>query len=245
MLEIRKLTAGYQDVPVLRELSLTLHPNSISVLMGPNGAGKSTLLKSIFNLVNVTGGAITYNGEELTGLPADRLLAKGIAYVPQGKVNFSALTVGENLRVPSTALGAGFRSAFRVAPGITENIERVLTVFPELREKLKARAYTLSGGQQQMLAMARALVAEPKLLLLDEPSLGLSPKLVQETFRHIQRINQELGTTILLVEHNIKSVIDIADYGFILVDGQLAAADTTAALRHSDILQKVFVGTFE
>ena len=237
MLHINNLTAGYGDMEVLKGISLQLQAGSISVLMGPNGAGKSTLLKSIFNLVNVTGGSITYQGEELTGLPADQLLAKGIAYVPQGKVNFSTLTVGENVHMGGLHLESKH--------ALASNVEKVLQLFPDLADRLSSRAYTLSGGQQQMLAMARALVAEPELLLLDEPSLGLSPKLVQETFHHIKRINQELGTTILIVEHNIRSVLDIADHGFVLVGGQLAAADTTAALRGSDVLKKVFVGTFE
>ena len=237
MLQIKNLTAGYGDLEVLRGISLELAPGSISVLMGPNGAGKSTLLKSIFNLVTVTGGYITYNGEELTGLPADRLLAKGIAYLPQGKVNFAALTVRENLQIGGLHLPS---KQVR-----DENISTAMELFPDLTDKLSARAYTLSGGQQQMLAMARALVAEPKLLLLDEPSLGLSPKLVQETFSHIQRINQERSTTILIVEHNIKSVLDSADHGFVLVNGKLEASGTAADLRQSTILHKVFVGSFE
>ncbi|HLD25965.1 MAG TPA: ABC transporter ATP-binding protein [Candidatus Andersenbacteria bacterium] len=218
-------------------MSLKLEPGSVSVLMGPNGAGKSTLLKSIFNLVKLTGGKITYRGDDITALPTHNLIELGIAYVPQGKVNFGSLTVRENLLMGAYHL--------ENAAARETNLEKVLAAFPQLKDRLSSRAYVLSGGQQQMVAMARALMNSPDLLLLDEPSLGLAPKLVKETFAHIRRINQEFSTTVLIVEHNIKSVLDIADFGFVMVQGRIAAADTTANLRSSEILKNVFVGTFE
>ena len=237
MLKINKLQAGYQDLNVLKGIDVELQPGSVSVLMGPNGAGKSTLLKSIFNLVNVTSGSITYRGDDITGLPTHNLIELGIAYVPQGKINFSTLTVKENL------LMGAYHLEDKTA--VATNLEKVLGAFPQLKDRLASRAYVLSGGQQQMVAMARALMNLPDLLLLDEPSLGLAPKLVKETFAHIRRINKEFSTTVLIVEHNIKSVLDIADYGFVMVNGQIEVADTTENLRSSEILKKVFVGKFE
>lgn len=237
MLKIKELQAGYEDLIVLKKINLELKPGSISVLMGPNGAGKSTLLKAVFSLVTLMGGSIVYRGDDITGLPTHNLIELGIAYVPQGKVNFNSLTVRENL------LMGAYHLEDKAAVGT--NLEKVIAAFPQLEEKLSARAYTLSGGQQQMVAMARALMNLPDLLLLDEPSLGLSPKLVKETFAHIRKINQEFSITVLIVEHNIKSVLDIADYGFVMVQGGIEAADTTDNLRGSDILKKVFVGKFE
>lgn len=237
MLKINNLQAGYEDLNVLKGINLELKPGSVSVLMGPNGAGKSTLLKSIFNLVNISGGSITYRGDDITGQPTHNLIELSIAYVPQGKINFSTLTVKENL------LMGAYHLEDKAA--VATNLEKVLDAFPQLKDRLSSRAYVLSGGQQQMVAMARALMNLPDLLLLDEPSLGLAPKLVKETFSHIKRINQEFSTTVLIVEHNIKSVLDIADYGFVMVNGQIEAADKTAKLRQSEILKKVFVGKFE
>jgi len=237
MLQITKLNAGYEDLAVLKDVDLTLRPGTVSVLMGPNGAGKSTLLKSIFNLVKVTSGSIQYRGNTITGLPTHNLIELGIGYVPQGKINFGALTVRENLLIGTHHL--------EDKKAVTTNLEKVLATFPQLRKRLSSRAYTLSGGQQQIVATARALMNLPDLLLLDEPSLGLAPKLVKETFAHIRRINKEFSTTVLIVEHNIKSVLDIADYGFVMVAGRIEAADTTANLRGSQVLEKVFVGKFE
>lgn len=236
MLAVRGLTAGYGEVRVLRGVDFTVEAGQVVVLMGPNGAGKSTLLKAIFNLVSVTGGEIGYRGQRLRGLAPHDLIRLGIGYVPQGRVNFGTLTVRENLRMGVHFMG-------RRAHG--ESLERVLTVFPQLEGWLSARAFTLSGGQQQVLALARALMHRPDLLLLDEPSLGLSPRLVKEVFAHIHRINKAFSTAVLIVEHNIRSVLDIADYGLVMVGGRIAAADTPARLRDSATLEQVFVGTLE
>lgn len=237
MLKIEKLQAGYDDLNVLKGIDLELAPGSVSVLMGPNGAGKSTLLKSIFNLVTITKGSINYRGDDITGQPTHNLIELGIAYVPQGKINFSTLTVRENL------LMGAYHLEDKAA--VATNLEKVLDTFGQLKDRLSSRVYVLSGGQQQMVTMARALMNLPDLLLLDEPSLGLSPKLVKETFAHIKKINQEFSTTVLIVEHNIKSVLDIADYGFVMVNGRIEAADAVEKLRGSEILKKVFVGKFE
>ena len=237
ILEIKNLKAGYDDLPVLKEVSLELAQDKIYILMGPNGAGKSTLLKAIFNQVEITGGQIFFEGKEMTKLPTHKLIELGIAYVPQGRINFSNLTVEENL-----VMGAYHLEDKEV---IKKNIAKILDEFPDLRAKRKQLAYSLSGGQQQMLAIARALVNSPKLLLLDEPSLGLSPKLVKETFIKIKEINQKFHATVLIVEHNIKSVLQIADYGFIMVDGEIEASGDVEKIKNSDIMKKVFLGTLD
>lgn len=235
MLKISQLNAGYEDLKVLRDTNLELEKGKVGVLMGPNGAGKSTLLKSIFNLVKIESGTIEFDGQNLVGLPTHMLLQRGIAFVPQGKINFSTLTVEENLQIPTLHL-RGVKWA---------GLENVYRQFPVLKDRRKELAFRLSGGQQQMLALGRAMMTTPKLLLLDEPSLGLAPKLIKEVFAKVRAINREFGTTVLIVEHNIKSVLDIADFGYIMVQGQVIAADVATSLKHSPVLQKVFVGEFE
>lgn len=237
ILTINNLSAGYGDIQILKDITLTLKPGTLSVLMGPNGAGKSTLLKSIFNITNVTNGTVTLFGEDITGLAPHALLKKGVAFVSQGKVNFGMLSVQDNL-----LLGAHHEKDKKI---IATRLAEVYKQFPVLEEKKKELAYGLSGGQQQMLAIGRALMSAPKLLLMDEPSLGLAPKLVKEVFATIKDIRDSFDTTILIVEHNIKSLFDIADDGYVLVQGELVAHDTCANLKDSDIMKKVFVGEFE
>lgn len=237
MIKIYNLNAGYEDLQVLKDVSLELEPGSISVLMGPNGAGKSTLLKSIFNLVEINSGKIEFLNQNITRLPTHELLEVGIAYVPQGRINFGVLTVNDNLLL----------GAYHIEDRdlVHKNLEQIYGEFPILKEKQNQHAFSLSGGQQQTLALARALMNLPKLLLLDEPSLGLAPKLVKAVFQKIKEINQKFETTILIVEHNLKSVLDIADFGFVMVGGEIIAHDTCQRLKHSEVLKKVFVGTYE
>jgi len=224
-------------MPVLREVNLELEQDKISILMGPNGAGKSTLLKSVFNQTDIKGGKIIFEGKDITKWPTHELLELGISYVPQGRINFDNLTVEENL-----LMGAYHLEDKEV---IKQNIEKIYEEFPDLKAKKKQLAYALSGGQQQMLAIGRALVNSPRLLLLDEPSLGLSPKLVKETFKKIKEINQKFHTTVLIVEHNIKSVLEIADFAFIMVEGQIVAADEAQKIKNSDVMKKVFLGVYD
>lgn len=237
MLVIEKFSAGYSDLPILHDVNFALREGTIHVLMGPNGAGKSTLLKSIFNVTTITSGRIEFCGEDITRMPSHRLLSLGIAFVPQGRINFGTLSVRENL-----LMGIQQRTD---REEIEKKLKEIYGQFPVLKEKEHARAFTLSGGQQQMLAIGRALMSSPKLILMDEPSLGLAPKLVKEVFEKIRDIRDQFGTTLLIVEHNIKSLMSIADYGSVMVEGAIVADDTCTALRESDIMKRVFVGALE
>ncbi len=237
ILKISNLNAGYDSVQILHDVNIDVYPETITTLMGPNGAGKSTLLKSIFNLTDVISGEITYNNESITNMATHQLLKHGISYVPQGKVNFDTLTVERNLLM----------GAYRLKDKhtIKDNLIRVYDEFPVLEKKKNEYAFSLSGGQQQMLAMGRALMNTPKLLLLDEPSLGLSPKLVKELFEHIMDIKTNFQTTVLIVEHNLKSALSISDYGIVLVGGEVKAIQPSQDLIKSDIIRQVFVGSFD
>ncbi|MFB6225960.1 MAG: ABC transporter ATP-binding protein [Candidatus Paceibacteria bacterium] len=236
ILSIEQLNAGYGDFEILEDIDLELEENSISVLMGPNGAGKTTLLKSVFNLTDVYDGKITFRQDQITGCSAHELLERGISFVSQGKVNFDKLTVEENL-----FMGGHFMDEEQ----LEQRKEEIYQHFPMLKEKKNEYAFSLSGGQQQMLAIGRGLMSHPELLLLDEPTLGLAPKLVQKVFEHIKKIRSEFDTTILVVEHNLKSLMEIADYGFILVDGELIAEGKCSELKDSEVMEKVFVGEFD
>lgn len=237
LLRIDKLSAGYDDFLVLKSVSLSLEKGNISVLMGPNGAGKSTLLKSIFSITNITSGNVYLKEEDIIGAPSHTLLKKGVSFVTQGRINFPMMSVEENLQMGMIS--------HKDNEGLAKNIQKVYAQFPVLKEKRRLRAYTLSGGQQQMLAIGRALMSDPKLLLMDEPSLGLAPKLVKDVFSSIQKIRDTFDTTILIVEHNLKSLMDIADYGYVMVEGEIIAHDSCANLRNSDIMKQVFVGEFD
>lgn len=237
MLKISHLHAGYGDLSVLKDISLELKIGSLSVLMGPNGAGKSTLLKSVFNLTKVTSGKVELAGTDITHLSPHKLLGEGVAFVPQGKNNFGILKVKENLEIGAHNVGD--------KKYLNTKLEEIYHIFPGLKDKSKEYAFSLSGGEQQMLAISRALMSAPKLLLMDEPSLGLSPKLVKEIFKKIVEIKSRFDTTILIVEHNLKSIMDLADYGYILVQGEIVAHNKCSVLKTSEIMKKVFVGQLD
>lgn len=237
ILTINNLDAGYGDLQVLSDVSMKVNREEISILMGPNGAGKSTLLKSIYNLVDIQSGEILLEDEEITADPAHELLQKGVSFVSQGKVNFDRLSVEENL-----LMGAHH---IENEKKIESKKREVYEEFPILKEKKNEYAFNLSGGQQQMVAIGRALMSSPKLLLMDEPSLGLAPKLVKELFEKIVEVKENFDTTILIVEHNLKSLMEIADHGFVLVDGEIIASDRCENLKGSEVMHKVFVGEFD
>ena len=232
LLAIRDLTAGYGGLPVISGITLDVELRSVAVIIGPNGAGKSTLLKSVFALTRIAGGTIVFDGADITGLPTARLVPRGIAAVPQSRNVFPSLTVSENLDIGTHAAPPKDRA---------EVEERVLTLFPDLRPKLKQPAGQLSGGQRQMVAIGRALMSEPRLLLLDEPTAGLSPAYLERIFDLILAI-RETGVTILMVEQNARQALHIADQGHVLVNGRNFISGTGSALLANDNVRRSFLG---
>jgi branched-chain amino acid transport system ATP-binding protein len=233
MLKIQNLKAGYDGMEVLHEINLNIKPNEIIAIIGPNGSGKSTLLKSIFKLANVYDGKIIFKDKNLNRLKTHELISEGISFVPQGRQVFNDLTVKENLE-----MGAFI---FKDKEVIKDNIDDVFDKFPFLKEKQNEYAFTLSGGQQQILAIARALMQNPQLLLLDEPSLGLSPKTTKEMFETIKKLNKE-GISIIIVEQNARKAVEIADRTYVLEDGKIALSGGKEILKHPEIRSIYFGG---
>ncbi len=233
LLQLNNISVHYSGVKAVDNASLKLNEGEIVALMGPNGAGKSTILKSIFGLAPIDSGEIFWEGDKLAR-QTHKIAELGIAFIPQGRRVFRHLTVEENLEM------GGFM--IRDKRSLQSRIEEAMDIFPALRDKRKEKSGTLSGGQQQMLAIARGLVTGPKVLLLDEPSLGLSPKIVKEVFQKIVEINDRHNTTIMVVEHNIKSILDIADRAYVLDKGRIAAEGDSRTLLNGDILERVFLG---
>jgi branched-chain amino acid transport system ATP-binding protein len=233
MLILENIEVSYGPIKALKNVSLEIAAGEIVTLIGANGAGKSTTLRAISGLVPSQRGRILFEDKEITNTPADQIVRLGIGHSPEGRRIFANMSVRENLE-----LGAYTR---RDRGGIAEDLERGLTLFPRLRERIGQNAGTLSGGEQQMLAMARALMARPRLLLLDEPSLGLAPFLVRDIFRIIQDINQQ-GTTVLLVEQNAHLALGIAHRGYVLETGHIVMADEAKALLANDDIKKAYLG---
>jgi len=233
MLKIQNLKSGYDGMEVLHGVDLEVKPGEIVALIGPNGAGKSTLLKSIFSLCEIYSGKIIFKDKDITKLPTHYLIYEGVSYVPQGRQVFSTLTVQENLE-----MGAFIMEDHEL---IRRNIADVFNKFPILKERQNDYAFTLSGGEQQMLAIARALIQDPELLLLDEPSLGLAPKTMKEVFEKIIEINKE-GIAIIIVEQNAKKAVEIADRTYILEDGEIALKGGKEVLRDKRIKSIYFGG---
>ena len=233
MLILENIEVSYGPIKALQSVSLEIAAGEIVTLIGANGAGKSTTLRAISGLVPSQSGRILFEGKEITNKLADQIVQLGVGHSPEGRRIFANMSVRENLE-----LGAYTR---RDRAGIAEDLERGLMLFPRLRERIGQNAGTLSGGEQQMLAMARALMARPRLLLLDEPSLGLAPFLVRDIFRIIQDINQQ-GTTVLLVEQNAHLALGIAHRGYVLETGHIVMADEAKALLANDDIKKAYLG---
>ena len=233
MLEVDNIHTYYGNIHALKGVSITVEEGEIVTLIGANGAGKSTTLWTISGLLKPRQGKVFLEGEDLTDYKAHEIVYKGVAMVPEGRRIFSKLTVAENLD-----MGA-YRRSDRA--GIAEDLERVFNLFPRLKERRNQVAGTLSGGEQQMLATARALKARPRLMLLDEPSMGLAPVLVEDVFEAIQEINRD-GTTILLVEQNAHMALQIAQRGYVLQTGEIVLSDTAAGLRRDPTVQKAYLG---
>ena len=231
-LTINKLESGYGKLQILFGVDMNIKPNDITLIIGPNGAGKSTILKSIFNLCNIYKGKIIYKGKDITQLPTHERIQMGISIVPQGRQVFSGLTVKENLE-----MGAFMTKDKDL---IAKKMDEVITHFPVLKEKLHQNAFSLSGGQQQMLAMGRGLMQDPQLLLLDEPSLGLAPKTMQDIFKKIQEIRDE-GTAILMVEQNAKAACEIADHIYVLEEGKVGLHGGRAIMKSKKI-KHIYLG---
>ena len=232
MLEIKKLCAGYGELKVLEDVDLHVEPNEIVALIGPNGAGKSTVIKSIFNIARVISGKIYFKSKNITKLKTHELMEMGISYVNQGRINFGNLSVRENLEI-----GADLIHDRDV---IQKNLAMVFEKFPILKRRQKSLAYELSGGQQQMVALGRGLMQNPALLLLDEPSLGLSPKLQKELFKTIQKLKDD-GISILIVEQNAKKAIEIADRTYLLENGKIVLEGGKEIIKHKQI-KNVYLG---
>ncbi|MFM2068683.1 MAG: hypothetical protein RLZZ584_3592 [Pseudomonadota bacterium] len=232
LLEVTDLRAGYGRVEVLRGVSLTVQAGEVVALLGSNGAGKSTLNNTLSGLMRASAGRVVFDGQDLTRAPSRRVVEVGLIQVPEGRRIFPNLTVAENL-----ALGAYARARERRAA----NLERVYATFPRLAERRMQKAGTMSGGEQQMLAIGRGLMAEPRLLILDEPSLGLSPLLVEELFHLIRQLHGQ-GLAVLLVEQNVGQSLEIADRAYVLENGSLHFEGRPAELLASDELRRAYLG---
>jgi branched-chain amino acid transport system ATP-binding protein len=233
LLEIRNLETYYGPIMAIRGVSMDVPVGKIVSLLGANGAGKTTVLKTISGAMDPLKGTVTYDGEEIQGLDPDRIARMGIAHVPEGREVFPFLNVDENLR-----MGAFSRRDREVE----QDLELVYEYFPILKPMIKSQAVNLSGGQQQMLAIGRALMLRPKLMLLDEPSLGLSPRLVHDISVIIKRLNSEQGVTVLLVEQNAKMALDVGDLGYVMEVGRIVMEDTCARLMQATDIQEFYLG---
>ena len=232
ILQVENLTVDYGSIHALKGISFQVNEGEIVTLIGANGAGKSTTLNTISGLLRPASGTVTFLGEDLTKVPAHKVVPKGLALVPEGRRVFLQMSVRENLEMGAFARGGD---------KISEGLERAYTLFPRLKERRTQIAGTLSGGEQQMLAMGRALMSSPQLLMLDEPSMGLAPILVDQIFEIIQNLHKE-GVTILLVEQNAQAALSVADRGYVLETGKLVATGTGQELLASPAIKKAYLG---
>ena len=233
MLELRNLTAGYGQVQILWDVDLALERGKLTSLVGGNGAGKTTLLRAVMGSIRPWGGSVAWEGTEITGLPPYRKAGLGLVLVPEGRQLFPRMTVLENLE-----MGAENPRARRK---MTHNLERVYTMFPRLKERAGQRAGTLSGGEQQMLAVARGLMAEPEILMIDELSLGLAPVLVLALFESLLRLKAD-GLTMLLVEQNVRMALTVSDYAYVLAEGRVAFEGPAREVAQNPEVRKAYLG---
>ena len=234
MLRVERIKVSYDEVPALHEVSFQVEPGQIVSIVGANGAGKSTILKSISSVLRLDEGSISFEDQRIDQMPPHKVVDMGIAHVPEGRRLFARLTVTQNL-----TLGA----CTRKSPEHREaTLKTIFKLFPVLEQRQQQRAGTLSGGEQQMLAIARGLMSKPKLLMLDEPSMGIMPKLITEIFEMIQRLNQEEKLTILLVEQNVQEALEVAHYAYILQTGRVMMEGKPAELLQTDMIRKAYLG---
>jgi len=233
LLELRNVSTHYGLIAVLRDVNVEIQPGEIVCLLGGNASGKSTTLKTILGMVTPSQGEVVFGGEKISGLSTTQIVGRGVTMVPENRRLFTRMTVRENLE-----LGSYLRTD---KAKVKEDLDRVMELFPRIRERLAQKAGTLSGGEQQMVAMSRALMADPRVLLMDEPSMGLAPVLVDQVFQIIQDINK-LGTTIFVVEQNANMALSIADRGYVLQTGEIVLADTAAALLKNPQMREAYLG---
>jgi branched-chain amino acid transport system ATP-binding protein len=233
VLELRDVSTHYGPIRVLRDVNIEIYPREIVCLLGGNASGKTTTLKTILGYVTPTQGEVLLDGEKMNGIPTQRLVEKGVSMVPENRRLFKRMTVRENLE-----LGSFLR---RDSDRVAQDLERVFDLFPRVKERLNQRAGTLSGGEQQMVAVGRALMAEPKVLLMDEPSMGLAPVLVSQNFDIIRQINEQ-GTTVFVVEQNANMALSIADRGYVLQTGEIVLSDTAEKLLNNPQMREAYLG---
>jgi len=234
LLTVNNLETYYGPIMAIRGVSFAVPEGAIVTILGANGAGKTTILKTVSGVMDPQKGTVNFAGREIQGMDPDRVMRLGLSHVPEGREVFPFLTVRENL-----AMGAYTR---KDADGVAQDLESVYGYFPVLKDRAEQRAGQLSGGEQQMLAISRALMARPRMMLLDEPSLGLAPRLVKEIFRIIGRINKERGVTVLLVEQNANLALHLADYGYVLEVGRVVMADACARLLEKEDIKEFYLG---
>ena len=234
LLTVSNLETYYGPIMAIRGVSFSVPAGAIVTILGANGAGKTTILKTVSGVMDPQKGTVTFGGREIQGLDPDKVTRLGLSHVPEGREMFPFLSVRENLN-----MGAYTR---KDADGVARDLESVYRYFPVLRDRADQRAGQLSGGEQQMLAISRALMAAPRMILLDEPSLGLSPKLVKEIFEIIVRINRERGVAVLLVEQNANMALHVADYGYVLEVGRIVMEDTCARLLEKEDIKEFYLG---
>jgi branched-chain amino acid transport system ATP-binding protein len=237
LLTVKNLDIFYSKIHVVKRVSLHVNREEIVTLIGGNGAGKTTLLSTISGLSRMSSGVVRFEDDDISGLSPEKIVKKGISHVPEGRLVFKPLTVEDNL-----LLGAFNRYSFRKRPDITEDIRKVYAIFPPLRNRRKQLAGTLSGGEQQMLAIGRALMARPKLLLMDEPSMGLAPFVVKEIFGHIIDLRNDLGLAVLLVEQNARSALKVADRGYVIETGRIMLEGPAEDLALNRDVQRAYLG---
>ncbi len=233
ILETKNLKSGYQGTPVLHDVTFQVEEGAIVAILGSNGAGKTTTLRTVTGAVRATGGQVIYRGEDITRRPAHEMVRLGISHVPEGRHLFGQMSIRDNL-----LMGAYAEKDKTV---IEERMEQMFAIFPRLKERLYQKAETMSGGEQQMAAIARGMMSAPGLLLLDEPSLGLMPKLVEEVFEFVRKIN-DMGTTVVIVEQNAEDTLKMADFAYVISEGEVVLSGTGKELLRHDEVQKIYLG---
>ena len=234
MLKVKDLEAGYGKMPAIHGVSFEVEEGKIVAILGSNGAGKTTSLKTVMGILKATKGEVTYKGESLIGVPSHLMVTKGISMVPEGRHLFPKLSILDNLMMGAYTV--------KDKAKIEETLKTIYNIFPILKERSSQLAGTMSGGEQQMVAISRALMSNPELLILDEPSLGIMPKLVDEIFNFIVKINKEMGVTIVIIEQNADKTLAFADYAYVINEGRTVLEGTGEELRANDEVQKVYLG---